>query len=95
MSVEIRLPENHPPLALVPLEKENRRGTRPEIKQPLPPTPLAYQPKDAALRLGIGKTTLYELIAAKKIRVVKIGVRTLIPEAELQRYLADEIKAAR
>lgn len=66
---------------------------RNDDKPPSSVTPLAYQPKDAAVRLGIGKTLLYELIDAKKIRVVKVGVRTLIAETELQRFLRDEMRA--
>jgi excisionase family DNA binding protein len=38
--------------------------------------------------LGIGRTTLYELIADGKIKTVKIGRRTLIPDEELQRFVA-------
>jgi excisionase family DNA binding protein len=52
---------------------------------------LAHSVDVAHRRLGIGKTTLYELIAAGRIRAVKVGARTLIPESELQRFLADEL----
>lgn len=56
--------------------------------------PLAHQPAQAATRLGIGKTTLYELIDAREIHTFKIGVRTLIPEAELQRFIQAKMKQA-
>jgi excisionase family DNA binding protein len=55
--------------------------------------PLTHQPAQAAIRLGIGTTLLYELIAAKEIRSFKQGTRTLIPEAELQRWIQARLKA--
>jgi excisionase family DNA binding protein len=33
---------------------------------------------EAALRWGVGKTTIYELIHAKGLRAIKVGARTLI-----------------
>lgn len=45
---------------------------------------------DACRRLGIKRTKLYQLIADRKIKPIKIGQRTLIPEAELTRYV-DEL----
>ena len=38
----------------------------------------------AAEMLGIGKTKLYELIAAGEVEVVKIGTATLIPVRSLE-----------
>jgi excisionase family DNA binding protein len=52
-----------------------------------PDTPLAYRPRDAARILGIGRSLLYELIAAGKITTRKLGAVTLVPRAELERYL--------
>lgn len=37
---------------------------------------------------GFGKTTLYELIATKKVDAVKLGARTLILAASVERYIA-------
>jgi len=50
--------------------------------------PLAHKIPDACRRIGIGRTALYELIKTGEIRAIKIGSRTLIPEAELQRVIA-------
>jgi excisionase family DNA binding protein len=49
--------------------------------------PLAHSVNEACRRLGIGRTSLYELIDAKEIRPFKIGRKTLIPESELQRVI--------
>ena len=38
----------------------------------------------AAAALGIGRTKVYELLAAGKLRKVKIGRRSLIPVGALQ-----------
>ena len=48
---------------------------------------------DACDMLGIGRSSIYQLISAKKLRAIKIAGRTLIPLTELER-LADEAKAA-
>jgi excisionase family DNA binding protein len=42
---------------------------------------------EAGEQLGVGRSTLYELIAAGELRTVKIGRRTLISHEELERYV--------
>jgi excisionase family DNA binding protein len=49
---------------------------------------LLHRMPEAWQALGIGRTTLYELIADGKIKTVKIGRRVLIPDDELQRFVA-------
>lgn len=39
--------------------------------------------------IGIGRSTLYELIANGEIKVVKIGRRTLVPHDELERFVKE------
>jgi excisionase family DNA binding protein len=39
-------------------------------------------------RLGIKRTKIFQLLQEKKLRGVKLGSRTMIPEAELQRFVA-------
>ena len=55
------------------------------------PTPdavrLLHPIPDAIHVLGIGRSTLYDLIATGEIHVVKIGRRTLIAHDELERYV--------
>lgn len=51
-------------------------------------TRLLHPIPDAAEVLGIGRSTLYELISDKKITTIKIGRRTLISQEELERYVA-------
>jgi len=48
---------------------------------------------DAGEQLGIGRSTLYELMAAGVIQTVHIGRRTLIAHDELVRYV-DRLKAS-
>ncbi|MFX0539555.1 helix-turn-helix domain-containing protein [Ornithinimicrobium sp. Y1847] len=52
-------------------------------------TRLLHPIPDAAAVLGIGRSTLYELIAAGEIATVKIGRRTLISQDELERYVRE------
>lgn len=48
---------------------------------------LMHSVEDAAVRLGVGRSTMYSLIAAGDVKAVKIGRRTLLPEAELAAYV--------
>lgn len=51
-------------------------------------TRLLHPIPDAANALGIGRSTLYELIASGEISTTKIGRRTLISQDELERYVS-------
>lgn len=58
-------------------------------------SPLMYQIPEAARRLGIGRTMLYELLKTRSVAVVHIGRRALVPAAELQRLSEELITEAR
>jgi excisionase family DNA binding protein len=45
----------------------------------------------ASERLGIGRTTIYKLISRGDLQPTRIGRRTLIPVAQIERVLAGEI----
>ncbi len=49
--------------------------------------PLANSIIDTCRRLGVGRTTVYELIQARELRAFKVGNRTLIAETELTRFV--------
>lgn len=55
-------------------------------------THLLKSPEESAELLGIGRTTLYALIKAGELHMVKIGRRTLVPMDELEAYV-DRLKA--
>ena len=42
---------------------------------------------EAAKHLGISRSYVFELLAAKKLRAVKLGKRTLIQGRELKRFM--------
>jgi excisionase family DNA binding protein len=52
------------------------------------PEPIADPVSVAAHRLGIGRANLYKEIAAGRLRVRKLGRRTLIERSEQERWLA-------
>ncbi len=56
----------------------------------LPAGRVAYSVEEVRAALGIGRNTLYDMIAVGRIRVVKAGRRTLIPASALAAYLAGE-----
>ncbi|MCJ1962071.1 helix-turn-helix domain-containing protein [Novosphingobium mangrovi (ex Hu et al. 2023)] len=49
--------------------------------------PLAYSIKEACRATSLGRTRLYQLIAAGQLDAVKIGNRTLIPARALHKLL--------
>lgn len=54
--------------------------------------PLAYRVKDFCRLIGISASTFWKLTAAGKIKVTRIGGRTLVPATEAQRIVADGVK---
>lgn len=52
------------------------------------PKAITVRIKDACRITGIGRSKLYELIAAGEIEIVKVGVMTLVPVAGLERFIA-------
>jgi excisionase family DNA binding protein len=45
--------------------------------------------EEAAHALGCGRTTVFKLIREGRLRVVKLGARTIVPRAEIARLLAE------
>ena len=54
-------------------------------------TTLASTIPDTCSRLGIGRTLVYDLLKQGKLRSIKLGSRTLIPESELKRLIAEQL----
>lgn len=54
----------------------------------MPADPILVPVKDSADILGQSRTTIYELIAAEKIKAVKSGRSTLIVYESLKQYAA-------
>jgi excisionase family DNA binding protein len=48
---------------------------------------LAFSLADAASTIGVGKSTLHELIATGKLPVRKLGRRSLVLREDLKKYL--------
>jgi excisionase family DNA binding protein len=51
------------------------------------PTPRLVSIDAARRLLGVGRSTVYDLINQRKLRAVKIGRRTLVPVEELDAYI--------
>lgn len=52
------------------------------------PEPLADAIGAAAVRMGISRSSAYNLVAAGKLTALKMGRRTLILRSEQERFLA-------
>jgi excisionase family DNA binding protein len=53
--------------------------------------PLAVRIREACRLTGIGRSKLYELIAAGEIEIIKVGTITLVPVASLTRFLRRKV----
>jgi excisionase family DNA binding protein len=51
------------------------------------PAPITVRVREACRLTGIGRSKLYELIAAGEIEIIKIGSITLVPIASLTEFL--------
>jgi excisionase family DNA binding protein len=51
--------------------------------------PRAWRVNDFCMAYGISRSKLYELAKEGKIRLVKIGGRTLVPASEGERLIAE------
>ena len=49
---------------------------------------------DAGFRLGVGRTKTYDLIATKKLKLVKIGGRSLVEVASIDKLAETLLKEA-
>lgn len=52
---------------------------------------LGYSIKEACQASSLGKTTLYSHIAAGRLRVTRIGGRTIVPAENLYALIAGEV----
>lgn len=44
---------------------------------------------EAAAAVGVGRTLIYEEISARRLKITKLGRRTLLRVEELQRWMRD------
>jgi excisionase family DNA binding protein len=49
-----------------------------------------YRVNELTALLGVGRTTIYRLIAAGELRRIKIGATTLIPAADVDALLQQQ-----
>jgi len=59
-------------------------------QNPEPPK-IAYSIKEAAKASSLGRTSIYNHIAAGRLRVVRIGGRTIIPAESLHALISGEL----
>lgn len=57
-------------------------------------TPLAHTVPKAARRLGIGRTSVFDMIRRGQLRSFTLAGRRLIPESELYRLVSERLAVA-
>jgi excisionase family DNA binding protein len=58
------------------------------------PLKIGYSIREACQASSLGRTTLYNHIAAGRLRVTRVGGRTIIPAENLRALIAGEAVAA-
>lgn len=54
----------------------------------LPTEKLAFRIGDACLAIGISRTSLYKLVKAGELKLIRIAGRSLVPASELHRLIS-------
>jgi excisionase family DNA binding protein len=54
---------------------------------------LAYRVPEAAKRIDIGLTKMWEMVNDGTVKVVRFGGRVVVPRSELERVLAERLSA--
>ncbi len=62
-----------------------------DVGEPAAFRPRARRVNDACAALGVGRSHLYALAREGKIRLVRIGNRTVVPESEIDRLLGEAV----
>jgi len=57
------------------------------VTDPMDPGQLLISPSQAAKRLGIGRSTVYSLLADGRLESVHIGRRRLVPVGAIEHYV--------
>ena len=81
-----------PPAEVVAMDKTFRRdsGSPAVASMERAPLRLAYSVDEAAEIVGLGRTTLYDLMDRGLLRFTKVGRRRLIRHADLEALIADQ-----
>jgi len=64
------------------------RAAQKHENRDVPMDRLAYSPSETAKLIGVGRTTVYELIGNGSLETVKLGSRRLITRDAIDRLLA-------
>ena len=76
---------NHMDTRTVGDRRHQKQGSNEEYSTAPRLEPLAYRIADACHVLGVGRTSLYDLIKSGELRSIKIAGRTLVPRSEIER----------
>lgn len=74
----------HPPHKTKPEAAGVVQSPTPEF----PPEKLTYTVKEAAVSIGVSKSTIYKAFAAGNLSAIKLGSRTLIASEDLRQWVA-------
>jgi len=56
---------------------------------------LCFSRAETCAALGVGRSTLREMLRRGELRELRVGRRSLIPRAELERFIADQLGMGR
>ncbi len=56
--------------------------------------PMAVRPREAAHMLGLGRTSIFELLRTGELEAARIGAATLIPVASIEAFITRHARRA-
>jgi excisionase family DNA binding protein len=77
--------------------KSSVKRTKEMIENPAPEgrvvevQPVLLRVEEVAKALGIGRSEVFRLLREERLRSVKVGRRRLIPRAELDKFVREEV----
>jgi len=66
---------------------DGRQGTARDVGKPIETDWQLLKVEEAALRLGIGRSKVYDLIASGELRSVRIGASRRLPVSEVKGFI--------
>ena len=62
-------------------------ASTPPDSTPTPPLPVTCRIADATRMFGLSRATIYRMAVAGRVRIIKVGRRSLLDVASMQRHL--------
>ena len=83
--------EHHQREERVPIEPNSTSVPTPPAAPPRSSAPLLFRPTEAAHALGLGRSTIYELMRSGELPVIHIGRAARIPCQAVEAWISERV----